>query len=104
MPRLPQAFEAFRDAHPDVHAAYEALAAPAHEAGPLDERTRRLVKLAIAVGGRLEGAVISHAHQARDAGVSDEEIDHVLLLALTTVGLPSTVAAQSWVSEALSED
>ena len=62
-----------------------------------------LVKLAIAVGGRLEGAVKSHAHQARDAGVSDAEIDHVVLLALTTTGLPSTVAARNWIAEALGD-
>jgi alkylhydroperoxidase/carboxymuconolactone decarboxylase family protein YurZ len=42
---------------PHFHEAYEALAAAAHESGPLDERTRRLVKLAIAVGARMEGAV-----------------------------------------------
>jgi AhpD family alkylhydroperoxidase len=101
---LPEPFSDFTRSHPEVHAAYEALASAAHEAGPLTERERRLVKLAIATGGRLEGAVKSHARQARAAGVSDEEIDHVALLALTTIGLPSTVAARSWIATALSED
>jgi alkylhydroperoxidase/carboxymuconolactone decarboxylase family protein YurZ len=97
MRQLPDAFEAIKRDHPAVLQAYEALAAAAHEAGPLDERVRRLVKLGIAVGGRLEGAVKSHAAQARDAGISEPEIDHVVLLALTTIGLPSTVAARTWV-------
>jgi hypothetical protein len=61
MRQLPDAFEAIKKDHPAVLQAYEALAEAAHEARPLDERVRRLVKLGIAVGGRLEGAVKSHA-------------------------------------------
>lgn len=101
MTKLPSAFEAVGRSHPKVMKAYEALATAAHEAGPLDERTRRLVKLAIAVGARMEGAVRSHARQARDVGVTSKEMDHVVLLALTTIGLPSAVAARTWVQSAL---
>lgn len=103
MASLPGPFQDFGKDHPDVHSAYERLAAAAHDAGPLDEKTRRLVKLAISVGGRLEGAVRSHARQARDAGVTDAEIDHVVLLALTTIGLPSAVAARTWIRSATEE-
>ncbi len=35
-------------------------------------------------------------------GVSDAELDHVVLLALTTIGLPSTVAARTWIRDELS--
>lgn len=101
MEELPQPFQDFRAQFPQVAQAYEALAAAAHEAGPLDERTRRLVKLAIAVGGRLEGAVRAHARLARQAGLSQAELDHVVLLALTTIGLPSTVAARTWIRDEL---
>src|SRR3989337_2620414 len=73
------------------------------EAGPLAHRSRRLVKLAISVGARLEGAVRSHSWQAREAGVTDAEMDHVVLLSLTTIGLPSMVAARTWVASALAE-
>lgn len=97
MRELPEAFESIKKDHPTVLEAYEALAAAAHKAGPLDARARRLVKLGIAVGARLEGAVKSHAAQAREAGIGEAEIDHVVLLALTTIGLPSTVAARTWV-------
>ena len=100
---LPEPFTDFAQRYPDVHAAYEALAEAAHVAGPLTERERRLVKLGIAIGGRLEGAVRSHARQARAAGVSRDAIDHAALLALTTIGLPSTVAARSWIADALLE-
>jgi len=101
MSELPQPFQDFNKDFPRVAEAYETLAAAAHDAGPLDERTRRLVKLAIAIGGRLEGAVRSHARQAKDRGVSDAELDHVVLLALTTIGLPSTVAARTWIRDEL---
>jgi 4-carboxymuconolactone decarboxylase len=103
MRELPEPFQKLGRDHPQVHGAYEALAAAAHESGPLDERTRRLVKLAIAVGARMEGAVHSHTWQAKEAGVTEAEMDHVVLLALTTVGLPSTVAARTWVASALAK-
>ena len=104
MPELPEPFQKLRQDYPRVHQAYEALATAAHEAGPLDERTRRLVKLAISVGARLEGAVRSHAWQASNAGVTEAEMDHVVLLSLTTVGLPSMVAARTWVGAALAKE
>ena len=103
MTELPEPFQKLRKDHPGVHQAYEALASAAHEAGPLDERTRRLVKLAVSIGARLEGAVRSHSWQARDAGVTAGEMDHVVLLSLTTIGLPPTVAARTWVASALAE-
>ena len=103
MAGIPEPFRKLGKDHPEVSRAYEALAAAAHESGPLDERTRRLVKLAISVGGRLEGAVRSHTWQAKRAGVTEAEMDHVVLLSLTTIGLPSMVAARTWVASALAE-
>ncbi len=101
MRQLPEPFERLGEDYPQVMQAFETLAAAAHQAGPLDERTRRLVKLGIAVGARLEGAVRSQARQAQDAGVSQEEMQHVLLLSLTTIGLPSMIAARTWLASAL---
>ena len=101
MDELPQPFQDFTRDFPEAAQHYEALGAAAHQAGPLDERTRRLVKLAIAVGGRLEGAVRAHARQAREKGVTDAELDHVVLLGLTTIGLPSSVAARTWIKDEL---
>ncbi len=101
MEELPKSFQAFKTDFPAVNEAYDALGSAAHEAGPLDARTRRLVKLAISIGGRLEGAVRAHVRQAKDAGVSIEELEHVALLGLTTIGLPSTIAARSWIHDEL---
>ena len=96
---IPQPFQDLTRDYPAVAEAYEALGSAAHDAGPLDERTRRLVKLAIAVGGRLEGAVRAQARLARKGGITDAELDHVALLAITTAGLPSAVSARTWIRD-----
>jgi 4-carboxymuconolactone decarboxylase len=57
-----------------------------HRAGPLDEKTRRLVKLGIAVAYRHEGAVHSAARNALASGIAPEEMFHAAILAITTVG------------------
>lgn len=82
-----------------MYEAYESLGGAAHEGGPLDQKTRELVKLGMAIGGRLEGAVRSHAHRALEAGAMPAKIEHVILIAITTSGLPTAVAAFTWVEE-----
>jgi alkylhydroperoxidase/carboxymuconolactone decarboxylase family protein YurZ len=47
--------------------------------------------------------VRSHTWQARQAGVTEAEMDQVVLLSLTTIGLPSMVAARTCVASALAE-
>ena len=79
--------------------AYEALGKACAEAGPLDGRTRRLVKLALAIGRGSEGAVHSHVRRALDEGLSADELHHVALLAAPTLGFPATVAALSWIGD-----
>ena len=101
MPRPPKPFLDFTRENPAIGRAYEALGTACTEAGPLDARARALVKLGLAIGARLEGAVHSHARRAREAGVTVAEIRHVVSLAAPTLGLPATVAAYTWVREAL---
>jgi alkylhydroperoxidase/carboxymuconolactone decarboxylase family protein YurZ len=67
--------------------------------GPLDAKTQRLVKLAIAIGALREGAVHSGVRKARDAGASLAEMEQVVTLAASTIGFPSAVAVWSWVRE-----
>jgi len=69
------------------------------EASPLTDKTRALVKLAIAVGGQMEGAVHSHTRRALEAGCSAEEIYHVALLGTTTLGFPTMMKTFSWVDD-----
>lgn len=101
---LPALVEQFRARYGPVWEGYEALSARCQEAGPLDERTRRLVKLGIAIGARLEGATHSHVRKCLAAGASPAEIEHVALLALTTIGLPPMMMAYGWVAETLAKE
>lgn len=101
MSELPKRFEKFQKEYSDVASAYEKLGAAIHSAGPLDNKTRALIKLAISTGARLEGAVHSHTRKALDAGCSKDEIKQTVLLALPTIGLPSTMAAMSWIDDVL---
>ncbi|GBD40130.1 hypothetical protein HRbin37_02419 [bacterium HR37] len=99
--KLPQPLQRFIKRYPEVWESYERLGEKCHESGPLDEKTRRLVKLGIAIGARLEGAVHSHTKRALELGISKEEILHVALLAITTVGFPSAIAALTWIEDTL---
>jgi alkylhydroperoxidase/carboxymuconolactone decarboxylase family protein YurZ len=96
---LPEIFEQFRRDFPEIAEAYRTLSGTLHEAGPLDQRSRRLVKLALSVGCESEGAVRSHVRKGLDEGISREEIEHVIMLGLTTAGFPTTIAALKWARE-----
>ncbi len=79
MRKLPKAFEKFSEDFPDVFKAYEQLGAACRSQGPLDAKTRELVKLGIAVGAKMEGATHSHTRRALEAGAKPEEIRHVII-------------------------
>ena len=96
---LPPYIESFREKHADLWDAFSKLGDACHQAGPLDEKTRRLVKLALAVALRHEGGVHSAARRAVECGVTFEEMEHVALLAITTVGWPSASAAMTWIAD-----
>jgi alkylhydroperoxidase/carboxymuconolactone decarboxylase family protein YurZ len=98
---LPDVLAEFAGEYPEVWAAYNRLGNASAAAGPLDEKTQRLVKLAIAIGGRRQGAVNSHTRRALAAGCSPEEIVHVGVLAITTMGWPAAFAAICWIKETL---
>jgi alkylhydroperoxidase/carboxymuconolactone decarboxylase family protein YurZ len=98
---LPPIVEDLARAYPALWEAYNRLGQAAAEAGPLDEKTERLVKLAIAVGAGREGAVHSHVRRGRGAGLTRDELRHVALLAITTIGWPAAIAALTWIEDAM---
>jgi len=98
---LPDIYQHFERAFPNVHTAHQELARSCYEAGPLEERTARLVKLGIAIGAQAEGAVRSHTRRALAEEMRPEELRHVGLLALTTIGFPHTVAGLGWIEEVI---
>lgn len=101
MAQPPKRFQQFSADYPKVAAAYDTLGSAVHQAGPLDEKTRALIKIGISTGARLEGAVHSHVRKALNVGATPEEIRHAVLLALPTIGLPAMMAAMSWIEDTL---
>jgi len=101
-PEPPQAYQEFVRRYPKIGQGWEAIAQAGRE-GPLDDRTARLVKLALAIGALREGAVHSNVRKALAMGISPAEIGQVLALAAGTHGLSATVAAYSWVRDALDQ-
>lgn len=85
--------------YPQVWKAYSGLGAACAQAGPIEGKPLRLVKLALAIGASSEGAVHSHARRALDEGISPEELRHVALLAITTLGFPQAVRVLTWIAD-----
>ncbi len=97
--KLPAQFKSLAKEYPDVCEAFESLGTQCHNAGPLDEKARKLAKLGIAIGSGSEGAVHSAVRNALQADVPKEEIMHVGILAITTIGLPNATAAITWIKD-----
>lgn len=103
MGRLPERYRQFFEDYPEVGQAYEAYGEAVGKAGPLDEKTRCLVKLGMSISSRMEGGARSHAHKALLAGATAAEIRHVAILAAPTIGFPNMMAGLSWVDEVIAE-
>ncbi len=101
MTYLPEVYRGFMQQFPEVSESYEDLADNCHNWGPLDEKTRRLVKLGIAIGLSSEGAVRSHTRRAMEEDITADEIRHAVLMALTTSGFPAMIAAIKWIEEVI---
>jgi len=101
MAQLPKPYEEFKKNYPEVWKAFDRLGGLIHDSAPMDKKTRELLKLALAIGARLEGAVHSHTRRALEHGARAEEIRHVVLLAMTTLGFPHMIAASTWVEDDL---
>jgi alkylhydroperoxidase/carboxymuconolactone decarboxylase family protein YurZ len=89
--------------YPAVWEAFNRLGDTLASAGPLDAKTQRLVKLAIAVGAGLQGGLHSHVRRGIAEGISAEEMRHVALLAISTIGWPSAMARLSWMEDVFRE-
>ncbi len=101
--RLPFSYQRFKEEFPEIEKEYDRLAKKCHQSGPLKEKTRRLIKLGIAIGANSEGAVKSHTRRALAIGITPREIRHAVLLGLTTIGFPKMISALNWIHEALEE-
>ncbi len=84
----------FTQTYPEAAAAHQSFSKALHEtAGPLDERTRALIKIGVAVGVQVELALHSHFDRAMKVGCSPAEIEHAIVITATTVGFPRMMDA-----------
>ncbi len=96
MEDLHEIFTRFKEDFPKVYSGHEALGKEIHEnSGPLDEKTRWLLKIAISGASQHPVALETHILKAREAGVADTEIKHALLLLIQSVGFPTFMEAYS---------
>lgn len=86
--------------HPDIYEAYSQFGKLVHEkGGPLDERTRWLIKVAVSAALGHEKAQLTHMAKALDAGCSMEQMEHALLLTAPTAGFPRMMEAMERLRE-----
>jgi alkylhydroperoxidase/carboxymuconolactone decarboxylase family protein YurZ len=100
MSKLPEHFVKFTKSRPKVAEAYRSLGDAVSE-GPLDAKTRALVKLGMAIGAHSEGAAHSQTRKALEAGATADEIRHAVLQATTTLGFPTMMAGLAWVEDVI---
>ena len=101
--KLPSAAGNIAEDYPEIWQAYSMLGKACSEAGPLTDRERRLVKLALAIGRGSEGAAHSHTRRAVDEGVEPQALRQVALLGIGPLGFPAAVAAATWIEDVLSK-
>ena len=90
--------------YPDAHKAYEAFGkALSEDGGPLDAKTRALVKVGVAVASQYDYALRRHIEKAMSAGCTADELEHAILLTATTTGFPRMMAALLILREELAE-
>ncbi len=101
---LPDVYVRFRKRYPGVAQSLDALGTATQGAGGLDARSQRPVKPGIAMGALAEGAIRSNVRKARAVDVSDEDIRQAALLAISTAGFPTAIAAMAWIEEVLAAE
>jgi alkylhydroperoxidase/carboxymuconolactone decarboxylase family protein YurZ len=96
---LPSAAGDVARQHPELWSAFQELGRQAAGAGPLTERERFLVGLALSISAGSEGATHSHARRGLTAGLAAAELEHVALLSITTVGWPQAIKGLTWIRD-----
>jgi AhpD family alkylhydroperoxidase len=97
----PKHYQLLKQHYPEVLEAVENLGQAARAARPLDSKTAHLIQLGVAAASGSVGAVHSHARRALKAGATGEELQHALLLLVSTIGFPKVAAALAWLQETL---
>jgi AhpD family alkylhydroperoxidase len=87
-------YSQFKAEYPEVFERNEALGQYIHEeAGPLDVKSRWLIKLGISAATRHDNGVGTHVAKAREAGATEQEIVQAMLLVIPTCGFATFMEA-----------
>ena len=100
----PKIYQYFTENYPEIFEDFNQLGKKCRQSGPLEPKVQNLVNLGIAIGASSRGGVMSQTRKALETGATHEEIMHALMLALTTIGFPSMIAAMGWINEVLEKE
>ncbi|MEE9392821.1 MAG: carboxymuconolactone decarboxylase family protein [Planctomycetota bacterium] len=96
----PAGYTRFVERFPTLSEAWDLI----HQAGgdgPLDAKTVRLVKLGMAMGALREGQVHAGVRKSLKLGVTRAEIEQVVSMVPSTLGMPAAVATFCWANDIL---
>ena len=99
----PDYYTNLKKRYPKVTKSFDNLAADCSAAGPLDEKTQRMVKLGVAIGRGVEGDIQNLTMQALAEGITPDEVRHAVLLSVTTAGFPTMITSMQLVEEIISQ-
>ena len=95
----------FIEKHGDIYESYQEYGKKIHEVGgPLEEKTKRLIKVAISATIQNQYSLTTHIKKALKSGCTMEEIEHTVLLVAPTVGFPAMMKAIISIREELGEE
>jgi AhpD family alkylhydroperoxidase len=83
--------------YPEVNEALNHLRQVCEKSRQFDEKISMLLKLAVAVGAGLENTVKAHAAKALRLGLTEDQIEEVILINLPSIGYAKSVAALNWI-------
>ncbi len=102
--KIRENLDALIASHPEIYEAYSQFGKAVHEhGGPLDERTRWLIKVATSAALGLPKAQLTHMIKASEAGCTPQELEHAILLLAPTAGFPRMMEAMERFREFRSE-
>ncbi|SCG83053.1 carboxymuconolactone decarboxylase domain-containing protein [Proteiniborus sp. DW1] len=105
MDRIEKNLKYFLDKYGDIYEAYENYGQKVHnDGGPLDEKTRWLIKVAISAACKHHYSVRTHIRKALKSGCTRDEIEHALMLVAPTAGFPAFMEALMCLREELDEN
>jgi len=89
-------FKEFKKEFPEIYKGHEELGKVIHEeSGPLSEKVRWLIKIAISGASGHTLSLETHILKGKESGLTNDEIKHALLLIIQTNGFPTFMEAYS---------